>query len=75
MLGESILSVLTEKISGMVARQARGLELDVVFAVTELMYLPQYTNNQLKGECNKSKGNTDGETGKHSRHRTQVKSP
>lgn len=30
----------------MVARQARVLELDVVFAVTQLTYLPQYISNQ-----------------------------
>lgn len=66
MLGESFLSVLTEKISRIVARQARVLELDVVLAVTQLKHLSQCTSNQLKGVCNKSKGNTDGETGRHS---------
>lgn len=50
----------------MVTRQARVLELDVVFAATQLLYLPQYISNQLKGAPKKSKGNTDGETGKHS---------
>lgn len=40
MLGENFLNVLTErKISGMVARQARALKVDVVFAVTQGIHL------------------------------------
>lgn len=67
MLGESFLSVLTEKMRGMVARQARVLKLDAVFAVmTQLIHLPQYISNQLRDACNKSRGNTDGEIGRHS---------
>lgn len=61
MLEENFLSVLTEKIRGTVTRQARVLELDALFALTQLIHLPQYISNQLRGAGNKSKGNTDGE--------------
>lgn len=63
MLGENFLNVLTEKNQWDGGKTARVLKLDVAFAVIDLS---QYICNQLKGACNRCKGNTDGETGRHS---------